>query len=80
MSPKPTSGESARFHLSDYRLVARHNFRLARHPGTTSKVTGGLVRLGRVLHSPLLGGDVENNYVRLVPTVGVTSPASVSSW
>ena len=22
MSPKPTSGESARFHLSDYRLVA----------------------------------------------------------
>jgi len=29
MSSKPTSGESARFHLSDYRLVARHNFRVA---------------------------------------------------
>jgi hypothetical protein len=28
MSPKPTSGESARFHLSDYRLVAGHNFRV----------------------------------------------------
>jgi len=29
MTPKPTSGESARFHLSDYRLVARHNFQVA---------------------------------------------------
>jgi hypothetical protein len=29
MTPKPTSGESARFHLSDYRLVARHNFRVS---------------------------------------------------
>jgi hypothetical protein len=28
ISAKPTSGESARFHLSDYRLVARHNFGL----------------------------------------------------
>ena len=34
-SPKPTSGESARFHLSDYRLVARHNFRVARDPTRT---------------------------------------------
>ena len=33
MSPKPTYGESARFHLSDYRLVARHNFRVARFSG-----------------------------------------------
>ncbi len=30
ISAKPTFGESARFHLSDYRLVARHNFRVAR--------------------------------------------------
>ena len=33
ISSKPTSGESARFHWSDYRLVARHNFRVARQPG-----------------------------------------------
>jgi len=33
MAPKPTSGESTRFHLSVYRLVAQHNFRVARHPG-----------------------------------------------
>jgi hypothetical protein len=26
-SPKPTFGESARFHLSDHRLFAWHNFR-----------------------------------------------------
>ena len=32
-SDKPTSGESARFHWSDYRLVARDNFRVARQPG-----------------------------------------------
>src|SRR5260370_34394877 len=30
ISSKSTSGESARFHLSDYRLVAWHNFRVAR--------------------------------------------------
>ena len=34
ISAKPTSGESARFHLSLYRLVARHNFRIVRHSGT----------------------------------------------
>jgi hypothetical protein len=27
---RPTSGESARFHLSDYRPVAGHNFQVAR--------------------------------------------------
>jgi hypothetical protein len=37
-SYKLTSGGSARFHLSDYRLVARHNFRVARHPGSNRKV------------------------------------------
>jgi hypothetical protein len=32
VSPKRTSGESAKFHLSDYRLVARHSYRVAKRP------------------------------------------------
>jgi hypothetical protein len=31
ISPKPISAESARFHLSDHRLVGRRNFRVARY-------------------------------------------------
>jgi hypothetical protein len=35
MSSMPTSGKSARFYSSDYKLVARHNFRVARNrPGS----------------------------------------------
>jgi len=41
-SPKPTPGESARFHLSDYRLVARHNLRVARHSPTTYEAFSGV--------------------------------------
>ena len=40
--PKPTSGESARFHFSDYRLVARHNLRVARHSPTTYETFSGV--------------------------------------
>jgi hypothetical protein len=32
ISPKPASGESARFHLSDYRLVAGYNLPGAGYP------------------------------------------------
>jgi len=45
MSSKLTSGESARFHLSDYRLVARHNFWATRYTGS-----GALDRLNRLHH------------------------------
>ena len=31
ISYKPTSGKSARFHLFEYRLVTRHNFRVAHY-------------------------------------------------
>ncbi len=32
MSSMPTSGKSARFHMSHYKVVAGHNFRVARNP------------------------------------------------
>ena len=38
ISSKPTSGESARFHLSDYRRVGRRNFRVAVHSSTIQKL------------------------------------------
>src|ERR1039458_10341238 len=48
-SPKPTctktSGALARCHLSDYRLVARHNFRVARYSGAIPRTGDGRLRI-----------------------------------
>ena len=65
MSPKPTSGESARFHLSDYRLVARHNFRVARDPGTIP------------VHDWRLGHPDSSRTIAPGPQRQVSSPAAL---
>jgi hypothetical protein len=61
ISPKPTSGESARFHLSDYRLVARHNFRVARDlPIILNSRLSGNTRMARSINESAILRESRN--------------------
>jgi hypothetical protein len=51
--PETDLRESARFHLSDYRLVARHNIRVARDSGILTELCSLLVISFR--HAVFLG-------------------------